>query len=123
MPSSSPYPTLTDRPVRFFITEIIREKILQNCREEVPYSVEVSVKEYIEGERLDQIEAVIYVSRDSQKGILIGKGGSMLRRIGTQARKDMEKFLQKKVFLRLLVQVAEDWREDQDQLRNFGYID
>lgn len=122
-PKYFPEDTLTDRPVRFFVTEITREKILENCREEVPYSVEVVVKEYLEGERLDSIEAVIYVARESQKGILIGKGGTMLRRIGTQARKDMESFLQKKVFLRLVVQVAEGWREDQDQLRGFGYID
>lgn len=118
-----PPDTLTDRPVRFFVTEIIREKILLNCREEVPYSVEVSVRAYKETFQRDYIEAVIYVSRDSQKGILIGKGGAMLKRIGTDARKDIETFLQKSVYLKLLVQVAADWRDDQQQLKKFGYLE
>lgn len=122
-PKYYPSDTLTDRPVRFFVTEIIREKILENCREEVPYSVEVEVRGYEEGEDLDRIDAVVYVARDSQKGILIGKGASMLKRIGIAARKDIEAFLQRRVHLALTVQVAENWRDDDDALRRFGYID
>lgn len=118
-----PPETLTDRPVRFFVTEIIREKILLYCREEIPYSVEVAIRDYVEGRRLDEIEAVVYVARESQKGILIGKGGRMLRRIGTAARRDMERFLDKRVYLRIVVQVAEGWRDDESQLRRFGYME
>lgn len=120
-PKYFPPDTLTDRPVRFFVTEIIREKILLYCRQEVPYSVEVSVRSYEEGESLDRIDAVIYVARDSQKGILIGKGASMLKRIGVAARKDIEAFVQRKVHLALAVQVSENWRDDDETLRRFGY--
>lgn len=118
-----PPDTLTDRPVRFFVTEIIRAKILQFCEEEVPYSVEVAVTAYQEAEGLDKIEAVIYVARDSQKGILIGRGGTMLKRIGTAARRDIERFLAKRVYLRLYVQVNANWRDDAEALREFGYIE
>lgn len=118
-----PPDTLTDRPVRFFVTEIIREKILENCSDEIPYSVEVRVSSYREGEHLDKIEAVIYVSRDSQKGILIGRGGRMLKRIGSAARRDIERFLSKRVYLHLYVQVNANWRDDAEALRDFGYIE
>ena len=118
-----PPETLTDRPVRFFVTEIVREKILEFCKEEVPYSVEVAISAYQEGEELDRIEAIIFVARDSQKGILIGKEGRMLKRIGTAARKDIERFLQKHVFLQLHVQVSENWRNDEERLKEFGYIE
>lgn len=122
-PKYFPPDTLTDRPVRFFVTEIIREKVLLYCRQEVPYSVEVVVRGYEEGETLDRIDAVIYVARESQKGILIGKGATMLKRIGVAARKDIESFVQRKVHLALTVQVAEDWRDDDATLRRFGYME
>lgn len=122
-PKYFPSDTLTDRPVRFFVTEIIREKVLMNCRQEVPYSVEVVVRSYEEGEKLDRIDAVIYVSRESQKGILIGRGGSMLKRIGQAARRDIEAFVQRHVYLALTVQVAENWRDDDTTLRRFGYVE
>ncbi len=118
-----PPDTLTDRPIRFFVTEIVREKILEFCQEEIPYSVEVSVSTYQETPTIDKIEAIIFVARDSQKGILIGRGGAMLKRIGTAARKDIETFLQKKVYLRLHVQVSENWRNDAEKLREFGYTE
>ena len=105
------------------MTEIVREKILEFCKEEVPYSVEVAISAYQEGEELDRIEAIIFVARDSQKGILIGKEGRMLKRIGTAARKDIERFLQKHVFLQLHVQVSENWRNDEERLKEFGYIE
>ena len=109
--------------MRFFVTEIIREKVLMNCRQEVPYSVEVVVRSYEEGEELDRIDAVIYVSRESQKGILIGRSGSMLKRIGQAARRDIEAFVQRHVYLALTVQVAENWRDDDTTLRRFGYVE
>ena len=118
-----PPDTLTDRPVRFFVTEIIREKILLYTHQEVPYSVEISVNDYREERGIDRIEAVIYVARDSQRGILIGHGGRMLKRIGIEARKDLERFLQKHVYLGLTVQVADNWRDDPDQLKRFGYTE
>ena len=118
-----PPDTLTDRPVRFFVTEIIREKILLYTHQEVPYSVEISVSDYREERGIDRIEAVIYVARDSQRGILIGQGGRMLKRIGIEARKDLERFLQKHVYLGLTVQVADNWRDDPDQLKRFGYTE
>lgn len=118
-----PPDTLTDRPIRFFVTEIVREKILEFCQEEIPYSVEVSVSAYQETPTIDKIEAIIFVARDSQKGILIGRGGTMLKRIGTAARKDIETFLQKKVYIRLHVQVSENWRNDAEKLREFGYTE
>ena len=115
--------TFTDRNLRFFASEIIREKILLNYREEIPYSCQVEIESFREGEERYEINAIIYVMRDTQKGIVIGKGGSALKRVGTQARIDMEDFFQKKVFLQLLVKVDPDWRENRKELRKFGYED
>ena len=109
----------TDRNLRFFASEIIREKILENYSQEVPYSCEVAVEAFNEGRY--EISAVIYVMRDSQKGIIIGKGGSALKKVGTEARLEMEDFFQKKVFLQLFVKVNPDWRESRKELRKFGY--
>ena len=111
----------TDKNLRFFASEIIREKIFLNYKEEIPYSCEVTVEEFKEGAERYDISAVIYVMRESQKGIIIGKGGASLKKVGTQARIDMEDFFQKKVFLRLFVKVDEDWRESKKELRRFGY--
>ena len=111
----------TDRNLRFFASEIIREKILLNYGQEIPYCCEVSVEEFREGEERYDISAVIYVMRDSQKGIIIGKGGRALKKTGTQARVEMEDFFQKKVFLSLFVKVDENWRESKRELRKFGY--
>lgn len=113
----------TDRNLRFFASEIIREKILLNYDKEIPYCCEVGIEEFKEGQERYDIGAVIYVMRDSQKGILIGKGGAALKRVGTQARIEMEDFFQKKVFLRLYVKVDEDWRTSRRELRRFGYED
>lgn len=113
----------TDRNLRFFASEIIREKILLNYDKEIPYCCEVGIEEFKEGQERYDIGAVIYVMRDTQKGILIGKGGSALKRVGTQARIEMEDFFQKKVFLRLYVKVDEDWRTSRRELRRFGYED
>ena len=126
LPEGEPYydkDALTDRPMRFFASEIIREKILLNYTKEVPYSVEVAIEAYRESPEMDRISATIYVARASQKGIIIGRGGAMLKKVGTEARKDLEKFLQKKVFLELFVKVDEGWRDDSRQLRRFGYED
>jgi GTP-binding protein Era len=112
---------LTDKPARFFVTEIIREKILLNYEKEIPYSVEVEVEQFQEDERLIRIHAVIYVERDSQKGIIIGHGGKSLKKVGTEARKDMEVFFDKKVFLELFVKVEKDWRNKDIKLKSFGY--
>ncbi len=111
----------TDKNLRFFASEIIREKIFLNYKEEIPYSCEVVVEEFKEGSERYDISAVIYVMRDTQKGIIIGKGGQSLKKVGTQARIDMEDFFQKKVFLRLFVKVDSDWRENKKELRRFGY--
>ena len=111
----------TDKNLRFFASEIVREKIFLNYKEEIPYSCEVAIEEFKEGEERYDISAVIYVMRDSQKGVIIGKAGSALKRVGTQARIEMEDFFQKKVFLRLFVKVDEDWRESKKELRKFGY--
>ena len=113
----------TDRNLRFFASEIIREKILLNYDQEIPYSCEVVVEAFKEGEQRYEISAVIYVMRDSQKGILIGKGGSALKKLGTEARLEMEEFFQKKVYLSLYVKVDQDWRTSRRQLRKFGYED
>jgi len=115
--------TFTDRNLRFFASEIIREKILLNYKDEIPYSCQVEIEYFKEGEERYDIGAVIYVMRDSQKGILIGKGGAALKKTGTAARIDMEDFFQKKVFLQLLVKVDPDWRESRRELRKFGYED
>ena len=111
----------TDKNLRFFASEIVREKIFLNYKEEIPYSCEVVVEEFKEGAERYDISAVIYVMRDTQKGIIIGKGGQSLKRVGTQARIEMEDFFQKKVFLRLFVKVDEDWRESKKELKRFGY--
>ncbi len=111
----------TDKNLRFFASEIIREKILLNYSQEIPYSCEVSIEEFKEGKERYDISAVIYVMRDSQKGIIIGKGGKSLKKVGTEARIDMEDFFQKKVFLSLFVKVDPDWRENKKELRRFGY--
>lgn len=126
LPVSAPYfgkDALTDKPARFFVTEIIREKILLNYQKEVPYSTEVIVEKFDEKEGAIHIMAVIYVERDSQKGILIGKGGTMLKKVGTQARKDIETFFGKRVFLELFVKVEPNWRNRENKLRSFGYIE
>ncbi len=125
LPDSPPYfgkDALTDKPARFFVTEIIREKILLNYDKEVPYSTEVIVEKFDEKEDSIHIMAVIYVERDSQKGILIGKGGSKLKRVGMEARKDIETFFDKCVYLELFVKVEADWRNRDNKLRSFGYI-
>ena len=111
----------TDKNLRFFASEIVREKIFLNYKEEIPYSCEVVVEEFKEGAERYDISAVIYVMRDTQKGIIIGKGGQSLKKVGTQARIDMEDFFQKKVFLSLFVKVDPDWRESKKELRKFGY--
>ena len=113
--------TFTDKSLRFFASEIIREKIFLNYREEIPYSCQVEIEAFKEGTERYDISAIIYVMRETQKGILIGKAGSALKKVGTQARIDMEDFFQKKVFLELLVKVAPDWRENKKELRKFGY--
>jgi len=126
LPESAPYfgkDALTDKPARFFVTEIIREKILLNYQKEVPYSTEVIVEKFDEKEGAIHIMAVIYVERDSQKGILIGKGGAMLKKVGIQARKDIETFFGKNVYLELFVKVEPNWRNRENKLRAFGYIE
>jgi len=113
---------LTDKPEKFFISEIIREKILMNYKKEIPYSVEVLVESFKEEEKIIKIRAEILVVRDSQKGIIIGHQGKALKKVGTDARKDMEIFLQKQVFLELFVKVNKDWRDSDNQLKRFGYM-
>ncbi len=112
---------LTDKSERFFVTEIIREKILLNYDKEIPYSVEVEVEQFKEEGNLLRINAVIYAERDSQKGIIIGHGGKSLKKVGTEARKDLEAFFEKKVFLELFVKVEKDWRNKDTKLKGFGY--
>lgn len=124
LPESPPYfgkDALTDKPARFFVTEIIREKILLLYDKEVPYATEVIVEKFEENGRLIRVKAVIYVERDSQKAIMIGRGGLMLKKVGTAARKDMERFFGKKVMLELYVKVEKDWRSRDNKLREFGY--
>lgn len=124
LPDSPPFfekDQLTDKPARFFVNEIIREKILLNYDKEIPYAVEVEVEQFKEEEKLIRINAVIYAERDSQKGIIIGHGGKSLKKVGTEARKDLEAFFEKKVFLELFVKVEKDWRNKDTKLRNFGY--
>ena len=116
-----PKDTLTDKTLRFFASEIIREKILLNYEKEIPYCCEIEIDTYKEEPTIDRISATIYVARTSQKGIIIGHKGERLKRVGQQAREDMERFLQKKVFLQLFVKVQEDWRNNERQLRRFGY--
>jgi GTP-binding protein Era len=124
LPESPPFfpkDELTDRNERFFMQEIIREKILLNYQKEIPYSVEIEVEEFKEEDKLIKIRAVIYVSRDSQKGIIIGHQGKMIKLIGSEARKDAEEFFGKKIFLELYVKVAKEWRTKDSQLKKFGY--
>jgi len=121
-----PKDQFTDRPERFFISEIIREKLLEQYHQEIPYSVEVMVESFKEtktkkGEDLVRISAVIFANRQTQKSIIIGKGGSAIKRLGTESRKSMEKFLDSKVFLELFVKVKEGWRDDDRLLKGFGY--
>ncbi|MBQ2796688.1 MAG: GTPase Era [Tidjanibacter sp.] len=126
LPLGAPYyeeGTLTDRPMRFFASEIIREKIFLNYDKEIPYSVEIAIEEYKEEPTIDRISAIIYVARDSQKGIIIGHRGEMLKKVGTAARLELEKFLGKKVFLQLHVKVDEGWRNSQRSLRRYGYLE
>ncbi len=120
-PPFFPKDQLTDKPARFFVDEIIREKILLNYDKEIPYSVEVEVESFKEEDKLIRIDAVIYCERDSQKGIIIGKAGSALKRVGSQARKDIEDFFQKQVFLQLFVKVDKDWRSNISRLKHYGY--
>ena len=115
--------TFTDRNLRFFAAEIIREKILLNYKQEIPYCCQVEIETFKEGAERYDIGAVIYVMRESQKGIVIGKQGAGLKKVGTQARIDMEDFFQKKVFLSIYVKVDPDWRESRKELRKFGYED
>jgi len=122
-PGYYPKEELTDRSERFFAAEIIREKILLNYEQEIPYSSEVGIETFKEEEAIIRIRANIYVERDSQKGILIGKGGSSLKKVGTEAREDLEKFFGKKVFLETHVKVADNWRKQKLKLKQFGYLD
>ena len=122
-PAFYPKETLTDKTLRFFASEIIREKIFLNYEKEIPYSVEIAIEEYKEEPSIDRISATIYVARESQKGIVIGHRGERLKRVGTQAREELEQFLGKKVFLQLFVKVNDNWRNDDRQLRRFGYIE
>ena len=124
LPDSPPFfgkDALTDKPARFFVTEIIREKILLDYDKEVPYATEVIVEKFAEKDNSIHIMAVIYVQRESQKGIIIGKGGAKLKRVGIEARKDIETFFGKRVMLELFVKVEKDWRNRDNKLRAFGY--
>ena len=124
IPEHPPYyaeDALTDKPLRFFISEIVREKIMLNYHQEVPYSCEVVVNEYKDEQGIIRIKAEIFVARETQKGIIIGHQGKMLKRTGTQARKDLEKYLHKKVFLELFVKVDKNWRDRDDALKKYGY--
>jgi len=120
-PEYYPKDTLTDKTMRFFVSEIIREKILLNYQKEIPYSTEVVIDEYKEDIDILRISAWIYVARESQKGIILGRQGHAIKKTGTEARKDIEDFTGKKVYLNLRVKVAKDWRDDERQLKWFGY--
>lgn len=120
-PAFFPKDQLTDKSERFFVNEIIREKILLTYDKEIPYSVEVEVETFHEEEHIIRINAVIYCERESQKGILIGKAGSALKRVGSMARKDIEEFFQKPVFLQLFVKVDREWRSNTGRLKHYGY--
>ena len=124
LPESPPYfpkDQLTDKYERFFASEIIREKILFHYKKEIPYSVEIEIESFSEEKNIIRIRALIHVARDSQKGIIIGHNGNMLKRVGTEARKDMEDFFRKKIFLELYVKVTKDWRDKPAVLKRFGY--
>ena len=122
-PPYFPEDEYTDRTERFFASEILREKIFLNYEEEVPYSTEVAIESFKEAEDIIRISATIYIERDSQKGIIIGKGGSAIKKVGMDARKDMESFFRKKVFLETHVKVADNWRKQSARLRQFGYTE
>lgn len=124
LPVAPPYfpkDQLTDKPERFFVNEIIREKILEHYKKEIPYSVEIETEEFLEDEEIIRIRSVIMVERDSQKGIIIGHKGNALKRVGIAARKDLEKFFDKQVHIELFVKVNKNWRSNARQLRRFGY--
>ena len=124
LPVSPPYfekDALTDKSERFFVSETIREKILKYYKKEIPYSVEIEVEEFFDEEDIIKIRAIIFVARESQKGIIIGHKGRALKKVGTLARRDMEAFFQKKIFLDLYVKVNKDWRDNDKQLKRFGY--
>jgi GTP-binding protein Era len=124
LPASEAYydkAEFTDKSERFFVSEIIREKILLNYKKEIPYSVEVIINSFKEEEKIIKIQADILVERDSQKGIIIGAKGALLKKTGTMARKEMEQFFNKQVFLELFVKVDKDWRSNENRLKNFGY--
>jgi GTP-binding protein Era len=122
-PAFYPKDQLTDKPERFFVNEAIREKILMHYKKEIPYSVEIDTEEFFESDKIIKIRSVIMVERETQKGIIIGHKGAPLKRVGTEARKDLEKFFNKKIHLELYVKVNKDWRNDKRQLRRFGYND
>jgi len=124
LPESPPYypkDALTDKPERFFVNEIIREKILLNYDKEIPYAVEIETEEFVEDENIIRIRSVIMVERDTQKGIIIGHKGAALKKVGIQARQELEKFFGKQVYLETYVKVNKDWRTDARQLKRFGY--
>ncbi len=124
LPEAPPYypkDQLTDKPERFFVNEKIREKILIHYKKEIPYSVEVETEEFVEEENIVRIRSVIMVERETQKGIIIGHKGTAIKRVGAEARKDLEKFFEKKVFIELYVKVNKNWRSDKNQLKRFGY--
>jgi len=124
LPESPPfYPKdqLTDKPERFFVNEIIREKILMHYKKEIPYSVEIDTEEFFEEETIIRMRSIIMVERETQKGIIIGHKGSALKRVGVEARKDLEKFFGKQVHLELYVKVNKNWRSNERQLKRFGY--
>ena len=120
-PAWFPKDQLTDRYERFFVTEIIREKILSNYQKEIPYSVEIEIESFSDEKNITRIGAIIHVVRESQKGIVIGHKGQKLKKVGTEARKDIEEMLSRKVFLELHVKVTKDWRDNQSALKRFGY--
>ena len=124
LPEAPPYypkDQLTDKPERFFVNEKIREKILIHYKKEIPYSVEVETEEFVEEDTIVRIRSVIMVERETQKGIIIGHKGTAIKRVGAEARKDLEKFFEKKVFIELYVKVNKNWRSDKNQLKRFGY--
>ena len=126
LPEHEPYypkDELTDKSTRFFISEILREKILLNYKKEVPYSAEVAVDQYKEEGNLVRISTIIYVSRESQKAIILGHQGQAIKRIATAARLDIEEFIGSKVFLEITVKVSKDWRDDEKTLKHFGYTE
>jgi len=120
-PAFYPKDQLTDKPERFFVNEAIREKILMHYKKEIPYAVEIETEEFFEDEKIIKIRSIIMVERQTQKGIIIGHKGSALKRVGTEARKDLQKFFQKKIHLELYVKVNKDWRNNKNQLKRFGY--